>query len=108
MRAFPWKVPARTPRQFAQAQFHCGNPPPAAEPRIFTRILRVYNGGRDGTYGVRASGFGLLASGFGKAHEKIRRSLKPESRSPSSESIHVAERAGSSPARIAARTARAA
>ncbi|MGA7907554.1 MAG: hypothetical protein WCA16_09135 [Candidatus Sulfotelmatobacter sp.] len=29
--------------QFGQAQFHWGNPPPAAEPRIFTRILRVYN-----------------------------------------------------------------
>jgi len=34
MRAFPAKVPALTARQFAQAQFHWGNPPPAAEPRI--------------------------------------------------------------------------
>ena len=28
--------PSRTPRQFGQPQFHCGKPPPAAEPR--TRI----------------------------------------------------------------------
>src|SRR5689334_23401852 len=26
--------PSRTPRQFVQAQFHCGNPPPAADPRM--------------------------------------------------------------------------
>jgi hypothetical protein len=37
-RGLPWKVPALTARQFAQAQFHCGNAPPAAEPRIFTCI----------------------------------------------------------------------
>ncbi len=39
VRALPWKVPARTARQLGQAQFHWGNPPPAAEPRIFTRML---------------------------------------------------------------------
>ena len=27
-------VPLRTPSQLKQLQFHCGNPPPAAEPRI--------------------------------------------------------------------------
>jgi hypothetical protein len=26
-------VPARSPTQFGQPQFHCGNPPPAAEPK---------------------------------------------------------------------------
>ena len=26
--------PSRTPRQLEQAQFHCGNPPPAAEPNM--------------------------------------------------------------------------
>lgn len=33
-------VPARTPAQFRQLQFHCGKPPPAAAPstRIFTRV----------------------------------------------------------------------
>src|SRR5690606_24507401 len=29
------KVPARTPRQLRQLQFHWGKPPPAAEPRIW-------------------------------------------------------------------------
>ena len=32
--ALPW----RTAEQFAQLQFHWGKPPPAAEPRTFTRI----------------------------------------------------------------------
>src|ERR1700722_9564552 len=31
-------VPWRTPLQLRQAQFHCGKPPPAAEPRILMRI----------------------------------------------------------------------
>jgi hypothetical protein len=30
--------PARAAMQFAQAQFHCGRPPPAALPRIRMRI----------------------------------------------------------------------
>src|SRR5262245_955491 len=30
-------VPARTPAQFRQLQFHCGKPPPAAEPKTLTR-----------------------------------------------------------------------
>ena len=30
--------PVRTAVQFAQAQFHCGRPPPAALPRIWMRI----------------------------------------------------------------------
>ena len=38
VRAFPRKVPARNERQLGQAQFHWGNPPPAAEPRILTYI----------------------------------------------------------------------
>src|SRR5580700_784878 len=38
LRGRPWNVPALTSRQFEQAQFHCGNAPPAADPRIFTRI----------------------------------------------------------------------
>jgi hypothetical protein len=38
VRAEPWKVPARMPAQLGQLQFHCGKPPPAADPstRIFT------------------------------------------------------------------------
>jgi hypothetical protein len=38
VRAEPWKVPARIPEQLRQLQFHCGNPPPAADPStwIFT------------------------------------------------------------------------
>src|SRR6266851_4812428 len=39
VRALPWNVPARRALQLEQAQFHWGNPPPAAEPRIFTRML---------------------------------------------------------------------
>src|ERR1700691_5146322 len=32
LRRRAFRVPARTPLQFAQLQFHCGTPPPAAEP----------------------------------------------------------------------------
>jgi hypothetical protein len=31
----------RTRRQFSQEQFHCGNPPPAAEPKILTRMTSL-------------------------------------------------------------------
>ena len=31
-------VPVRAAEQFAQAQFHCGRPPPAALPRIWMQI----------------------------------------------------------------------
>jgi hypothetical protein len=36
-------APARTARQLAQLQFHCGKPPPAPEPRILIRI--AFQGG---------------------------------------------------------------
>jgi len=43
-------VPLRTPAQLPQLQFHCGKPPPAADPstRIFTpvAISRSPPGGR--------------------------------------------------------------
>ncbi|MNM65068.1 hypothetical protein D3C81_764910 [compost metagenome] len=29
------RVPSRKPLQLTQLQFHCGNPPPAAEPRTW-------------------------------------------------------------------------
>ena len=29
-------LPARTLEQLSQLQFHCGNPPPAAEPKTLT------------------------------------------------------------------------
>src|SRR5436189_5707277 len=35
-------LPVRAATQFAQAQFHCGRPPPAALPRIWMRINRSY------------------------------------------------------------------
>src|ERR1700688_1493164 len=38
LRARPWNFPALTRWQLTQAQFHWGKPPPAAEPRTFTRI----------------------------------------------------------------------
>src|SRR5690606_11290844 len=38
-------VPARTPAQLRQWQFHCGNPPPAAEPS--TVILIGFDSGRE-------------------------------------------------------------
>src|SRR6185369_7871075 len=41
-RARPRNVPARNAEQFAHAQFHCGKPPPAADPRIFTSTPRFY------------------------------------------------------------------
>jgi hypothetical protein len=33
--------PLRTPAQFAHPQFHCGKPPPAADPRTRTCKARV-------------------------------------------------------------------
>lgn len=38
MRGCALIVPSRTPRQLGQLQFHCGKPPPAAEPRTRTFI----------------------------------------------------------------------
>src|SRR3954470_12105441 len=38
VRARAGRDPSRTARHGGQAQFHCGNPPPAAEPRIRTCI----------------------------------------------------------------------
>src|SRR5215470_18818536 len=35
-----WRVPARSPEQFWQPQFHCGKPPPAAEPRTLICMAR--------------------------------------------------------------------
>jgi hypothetical protein len=39
VRALLLRVPSRKDLQLQQLQFHCGNPPPAAEPRIFMCIL---------------------------------------------------------------------
>jgi hypothetical protein len=36
VRGSAFSDPARIPAQLTQLQFHCGNPPPAAEPRTFT------------------------------------------------------------------------
>src|SRR5688572_7476902 len=41
VRAFARSEPARTPRQFGHPQFHCGKPPPAAEPKTRTCIRRA-------------------------------------------------------------------
>ena len=41
MRAVPFRLPFRSRRQFRQLQFHCGNPPPAAEPSTCTNIVRI-------------------------------------------------------------------
>src|SRR5882672_6198194 len=43
VRAEPGKVPARMPAQLRQLQFHCGNPPPAADPS--TRIFKMNQAG---------------------------------------------------------------
>jgi len=45
VRALARIVPSRTPRQLAHPQFHCGNPPPAAEPN--TRISIIILGKHD-------------------------------------------------------------
>src|SRR5579863_10074337 len=45
VRALPLKVLARRARQFRQLQFHCGNPPPAAEPRISMRTIYILQRG---------------------------------------------------------------
>ena len=37
------ELPLRTAAQFAHAQFHCGNPPPAAEPWTLTSIKQNYS-----------------------------------------------------------------
>jgi hypothetical protein len=39
VRALKPGSPARTARQLAQLQFHCGKPPPAPEPKILIRIF---------------------------------------------------------------------
>ncbi|MNF03846.1 hypothetical protein D3C80_2032430 [compost metagenome] len=38
VRAVARKLPSRKPAQFTQLQFHCGKPPPAADPRIWTNM----------------------------------------------------------------------
>ncbi len=43
LRALPGKAPSRSDWQLWQAQFHCGNPPPAAVPSSFTRIQIVHS-----------------------------------------------------------------
>ncbi len=40
VRGFAFTAPLRTPLQLRQLQFHCGKPPPAAEPRIVMRMGR--------------------------------------------------------------------
>jgi len=39
VRGLPLKVPSRDDLQLRQLQFHCGKPPPAADPSIATRIV---------------------------------------------------------------------
>ena len=49
-------VPARSPPQLRQAQFHWGKPPPAAEPRILSftkRFSRAKGRGSEGAGGLR-------------------------------------------------------
>jgi hypothetical protein len=43
-------VPLRTPAQLRQLQFHCGKPPPAADPRtrIFNGLIPTGRSPRDG------------------------------------------------------------
>jgi hypothetical protein len=43
VRGLPSNFPALTEWQFVHEQFHWGNPPPAAEPKIFIFITGVYN-----------------------------------------------------------------
>jgi len=38
VRGWPFSTPCRKRLQFEHPQFHCGKPPPAAEPRTLTRI----------------------------------------------------------------------
>src|ERR1043166_4807031 len=40
VRAVAWMQPERRAEQVREAQFHCGKPPPAAEPRILICIAR--------------------------------------------------------------------
>ena len=42
---FTAKSACAHPAQLGHAQFHCGNPPPAAEPRILTRMRECSSGG---------------------------------------------------------------
>ena len=48
VRGFACSVPARSPEQLRQAQFHWGKPPPAAEPRILI-FTRGFSRGQSGT-----------------------------------------------------------
>ena len=44
LRGVAWSSPERIPEQLRQAQFHCGKPPPAAEPRILMRMVECHAG----------------------------------------------------------------
>src|SRR5215470_1284347 len=47
VRAVARREPARRPEQFRQAQFHCGKPPPAAEPRTLMCISGNDHSGKE-------------------------------------------------------------
>ena len=49
VRAFARTAPLRTPAQLRQLQFHCGKPPPAAEPRM---VMCMVNERRPGAAGA--------------------------------------------------------
>ena len=59
VRARVWRVPSRKPPQLRQLQFHCGKPPPAADPstRIFTKKARP-----------ACAGYASLISAIGNVH----------------------------------------
>jgi hypothetical protein len=42
VRARAATVPRRQPKQLAQLQFHCGNPPPAADPKTRKRMPKPF------------------------------------------------------------------
>ena len=44
VRALAFTVPARTPAQLRQLQFHCGKPPPAEEPSTLMRMKKICPG----------------------------------------------------------------
>ena len=69
VRGLPLKVPSRDELQFRQLQFHCGKPPPAAEPSIFVCI-------RAGDYSAAEayeliSQFNATSSNCGAVHSML-------------------------------------
>ncbi|MDT4854716.1 hypothetical protein FQZ97_890350 [compost metagenome] len=78
VRARAWSVPRRKPSQLGQLQFHCGNPPPADEPRTRMRMIEPVGRWRWGEeksarrWGRALSGQSRRRSAVGDVHRDFK------------------------------------